>query len=55
MVNPVETGFLGRISRRAVIGRALAGRRIFLVRRDDGSARNALDVGRPLLELVPNR
>ena len=54
VVNPVASSLLGRISRRAVIARAMAGRRTFLVRRDDGSTGAALDVGRPLLELVPN-
>lgn len=54
VVNAVETGLLGRVSRRALIEKALAGRRTFFVRRDDATARNALDVGRPLLDLAPH-
>ena len=53
VVNAVETDLLGRVSRRAVIERALAQRRTFFIRRDSRNTSNALDVGRPLLELAP--
>ena len=54
VVNMVDTDFFGRVSRRAVIDRALAQRRTFFIQRDNQSAGSALDVGRPLLQLVPN-
>lgn len=54
VVNAVETDLLGRVARRAVIERALARRRTFLVRRDREGTANALDVGRPLSDVGPN-
>lgn len=54
VVNAATVDVLGRVTRRAVVERALAKRRTFFVRRDDASAGNALDVGRPLLEVAPH-
>ena len=54
VVSAVETDLLGRVARRAVIERTLAGRRTFTVRRDSGGLTEALDVGRPMLEIEPN-
>lgn len=51
VVNAVETDLLGRVARRALIERALARRRTFMVRRDGEGVANALDVGRPLSEV----
>ena len=54
VISAVETDFLGRVARRSVIERTLAGRRMFTVRRDSGGLTEALDVGRPMLEIEPN-
>jgi pilus assembly protein CpaE len=52
-VNGVATDLLGRPAGRRVIERALAEHRTFLLRRDDESLREALDVGRPAFDLAP--
>ncbi len=54
VVNRVDADLLGRISRRNLVERALPKRRTFYVREDRSNLGNASDVGRPLLDLVPN-
>lgn len=54
VVNAVETGFVGRVSRRPVIEKALSGRHVVCVRRDSDKARDALDMGRALIDVAPH-
>ena len=54
VVNQVEVDLLGRVARRPDIERVLAGYRSFFVRRDSAAVAEASDVGRPLMELMPN-
>lgn len=54
VLNQAEVDLLGRVTRRSEIERVLSGHRTFFVRRDHAAVDEACDVGRPLLDLLPN-
>lgn len=54
VLGQAEVDVLGRVARRTTVGRALAGRQVFFVRRDHAAVHEALNVGQPLMELMPN-
>ncbi len=55
VVNRCDTTLLGGVARRAEIERALPGREILMIRRDEALATEAADLGRPILEFAPKK